>query len=90
VKSAFAKPRPCWTRRELVEATGLSYRSIQNLESRGLLVRVPVGINVACYTDTSVRALFGENSASKDTPTDACAGTLTPPLARDPTNRKQN
>ena len=56
------KPRLCWTRRELVAATGLSYRSIQNLEARGLLRRCLVGLNVACYTDASVRALFAEKT----------------------------
>jgi len=90
VKDAFAKPRLCWTRRELVQATGLSYRSIQNLEARGLLRRCLVGVNVACYTDASVRALFGDKPASDETATDARAGTLTPPLARCPANQKQN
>ena len=56
------RPRLCWTRHDLVEATGLSYRTIQNLELRGLLVRVLVGVNVACYTDASVRSLFGANT----------------------------
>jgi len=65
VKDALAKPRLCWTRRELVAATGLSYRSIQNLESRGLLRRCLLGINVACYTDASVHALFGEKTATE-------------------------
>jgi hypothetical protein len=63
MKDGFAKPRLCWTRRDLVAATGLSYRSIQNLEARGLLRRCVVGVNVACYTDASVRALFGEQTA---------------------------
>jgi len=54
------KPRLCWTRRELVEATGLCYRTIVNLETRGLLQRLPLGVNVACYTHDSVRALFGD------------------------------
>jgi len=52
--------RLVWTRHELVKATGLSYKTIVNLEQRGLLRRVPVGINVAVYSDSSVRALFGE------------------------------
>jgi hypothetical protein len=62
MKNAFEKPRLVWTRRDLVQATGLSYRSIQNLEARGLLQRCLVGVNVACYTDASVRALFGEKT----------------------------
>jgi len=65
MRNAFEKPRLCWTRRELVAATGLSYRSIQNLESRGLLRRCLLGINVACYTDASVHALFGEKTATE-------------------------
>ena len=63
MRKAFEKPRLCWTRRDLVTATGLSYRSIQNLEARGLLRRCLVGVNVACYTDASVQALFGEQTA---------------------------
>jgi hypothetical protein len=66
METSPSKPRLCWTRRELVEATGLSYRSIQNLEARGLLRRCLVGVNVACYTDTSVRALFGEKTAPEE------------------------
>lgn len=62
------KARLCWTRRELVEATGLSYRTIVNLETRGLLVRVTVGVNVACYTDASVCELFGARAAQKEHP----------------------
>jgi phage terminase Nu1 subunit (DNA packaging protein) len=57
--------RLCWTRRQLVEATGLSYRSIQNLESRGLLLRVAVGLNVAVYSDASVQALFADKAVSE-------------------------
>jgi len=55
---ASDKTRLCWTRHELVQATGLSYRTIVNLEARGLLERCVLGINVACYTERSVRALF--------------------------------
>jgi len=55
--------RLCWTRRELVRATGLSYRTIVNLEARGLLQRVALGINVVLYTDESVRALLGASVA---------------------------
>ena len=58
-KSASINPRLCWTRGDLVHATGLSYRTIQNLEARGLLRRCALGIKVACYTPASVRALFG-------------------------------
>ena len=65
MKDSFKNTRLCWTRRELVAATGLSYRSIQNLESRGLLRRCLVGVNVACYTDASVHALFGEKTATE-------------------------
>lgn len=50
--------RLCWTRRELARATGLSYRTIVNLEARGLLTRVALGINLVLYTDESVRALL--------------------------------
>ena len=56
---ADQQPRLCWTRHDLVKATGLSYKTLVNLEQRGLLRRVPVGINVAVYSDSSVRALFG-------------------------------
>jgi hypothetical protein len=63
VNRTIEKNRLCWTRRDLVRATGLSPRSIRNLEQRGLLVRVPVGLNVACYSDASVRALFAEKAA---------------------------
>jgi len=59
VKDLFEQPRLCWTRRQLIAASGLSYRTIVNLETRGLLRRCLVGVNVACYTDASVRALFG-------------------------------
>ena len=62
------KARLCWTRRELVEATGLSYRTIVNLETRGLLVRVPLGVNVAIYTAESVCELFGTRAAQKEQP----------------------
>jgi hypothetical protein len=55
--------RLCWTRQALVNATGLSYRTIINLEKRGLLARCLVGVNVACYSDASVRALFGDPAA---------------------------
>ena len=60
--------RLCWTRRELVEATGLCYRTIINLETRGLLHRCMIGVNVACYPDTSVRALFGAKAGQKEPP----------------------
>ena len=65
MRNAFEKPRLCWTRHDLVAATGLSYRTICNLERRGLLRRCLVGVNVACYTDASVRALFGEKTATE-------------------------
>ena len=65
MKDAFEKPRLCWTRRQLVAATGLSYRTIVNLETRGLLQRCLVGINVACYSDASVRTLFGADTAPR-------------------------
>jgi hypothetical protein len=58
-------PRLCWTRHELVQATGLSYKTLVNLEQRGLLRRVPVGINVAVYSNASVRALFGDPAGSQ-------------------------
>ena len=66
---AVKNARLCWTRRDLVRATGLSQRTIRNLEQRGLLVRVPIGIGLACYSDASVRALFGEKRpSSKEAP----------------------
>ena len=58
MKAESQRPRLCWTRQQLVEATGLSYRTLINLEKRGLLQRVMVGINVAVYSDASVQALF--------------------------------
>lgn len=57
------QPKLCWNRRELAQAASISYRTIVNLERRGLLKRVPAGINVALYSDASVRALFGEPTA---------------------------
>ncbi len=60
MNTSSSKPRLCWTRRDLVEATGLSYRSIQNLESRGLLRRCFTGLSVACYSAASVQALFAD------------------------------
>ena len=65
------KPRLCWTRRDLVHATGLSYRTMQNLEARGLLHRCALGVNVVCYTQASVRALFGAQ-ADDPAPASAC------------------
>ena len=66
MNASASKSRLCRTRRELVKATGLSYRSIQNLEARGLLRRCLVGLNVACYTDASVRALFADRTAPQN------------------------
>jgi hypothetical protein len=60
------RPRLCWTRQELVAATGLSYRTIRNLELRGLLRRCPVGVNVAVYSAESVTALF-QRGGQEDT-----------------------
>ena len=60
------KPRLCYTRQELVQMTNLSYKTIQNLEKRGLLERVLVGVNVACYSQASVRRLFGTQTAPKE------------------------
>ena len=54
-----------WTRQELVAATGIGYRTLVVLESRGLLQRAHVGICRALYTDESVRALFRDNPAAK-------------------------
>ena len=65
MKPALDTPRLCWTRNALVEATGLSYRTIVNLEQRGLLHRRLVGVNVAVYTDASVKTLFTGESAKK-------------------------
>jgi len=62
-------PRPgsrlklVWSRRELMAATGLCYRSLSNLEARGLLHRCQAGVNVALYTHASVLALFGDRAA---------------------------
>jgi DNA-binding XRE family transcriptional regulator len=66
MKSESQRPRLCWTRNQLVAATGLSYRTLINLEKRGLLQRIMVGINVACYTDASVQALFSNKSGKKE------------------------
>lgn len=69
-----------WSRRELMEATGLCYRSLANLEKRGLLRRVQAGVNVALYTHESVLILFGENGnppsalATDSPPTEPQAG----------------
>ncbi len=63
MRSTGHKQRLCWTRQELVQATGLSYRTIVNLETRGLLDRCVVGVNIACYTEASVRALLGGKAA---------------------------
>jgi hypothetical protein len=57
--SAQTAVKLCWTRRELARASGLSYRTIVNLEARGLLRRVALGVKVVLYTDESVRALLG-------------------------------
>ena len=65
--------RLCYTRNEVAAATGLSYRSIVNLEARGLLRRVAVGVNVACYSAASVWALFGDSTpdmTAQSSPTD--------------------
>jgi hypothetical protein len=43
---------------EVVEQSGLCCRTIQNLEERGLLERVNIGIDKALYSDKSVRACF--------------------------------
>jgi DNA-binding transcriptional MerR regulator len=58
MKRMLERCRLCFTRSELVRLTGLSYRTLQNLESRGLLKRLPAGVNVALYTAASVEALF--------------------------------
>ena len=76
-KSARINPRLCWTRGDLVQATGLSYRTIQNLEARGLLHRCAVGIKVACYTPASVCALFGPQT---DDPAPVSPAPRQPPL----------
>ncbi len=65
MKKSLDRPRLCWTRKELCAAVGLSYRSIQLPEARGLLRRVTVGVNVALYSDESVRELFGAEAATK-------------------------
>jgi len=65
-KDKLGHPRLCWTRHELAGATGLSYRTLINLEKRGLLHRCLVGVNVACYTDASVQALFAGDADSKE------------------------
>ena len=57
--------RLCWTRQALVEAPGLSDRTIVHLQQRGLLCRCRVGVNVACYTQGSVQALFGDPSTQE-------------------------
>jgi len=60
LRRPLGQARLCWTRHDLVQATGLCYRSLVNLENRGLLRRCCVGLNVACYTDASVRAVFSD------------------------------
>jgi hypothetical protein len=65
MKNKQIKIRLCWTRQQLVQATGLSYRTIRNLESRGLLHRCLVGVNIALYTDESVTNLFADKSKEK-------------------------
>ncbi len=54
--------RLVWPRSELQRATSLSRRTLQNLETRGLLKRVNAGIKIALYSDESVMALFGGQS----------------------------
>jgi|WetSurMetagenome_2_1015567.scaffolds.fasta_scaffold802902_2 DNA-binding XRE family transcriptional regulator len=66
MKSESQRPRLCWTRTQLLAATGLSYRTLINLEKRGLLQRIMIGINVACYSDASVQALFNRKSGKKE------------------------
>ncbi len=67
-------PRPgsrlklVWSRRELIAATGLCYRSLANLEARGLLRRVHAGVNVALYSHESVCQLFGDRTPQSASP----------------------
>jgi hypothetical protein len=95
-KITHDKARLCWTRRDLVEATGLSYRTIVNLEVRGLLRRVPVGVNVAVYSAASVGALFRDSlTTNQEAPMtksvsshtayqESCAGSVTPKISPSP------
>ncbi len=63
---ANTKPaRLGWTRKDLVLATGLCPRSIQNLEYRGLLQRIPIGLKTAVYSTASVEALFGQKQEAQ-------------------------
>ncbi len=64
---AIRKTRLCWSRRELVELTGLCAKTIINLEKRHLLHRVDAGVAVALYTADSVHRLFGGQSTPPGT-----------------------
>ncbi len=57
-KAAKHTERLSWTRGQIAEATGLCVRSVRNLEARGLLKRINCGLDVALYSDSSVKALF--------------------------------
>ena len=56
--------RLVWPRDQLCQATGLCYRTLQNLEKRGLLERVNTGLKAVLYSDSSVRRLFGSKEAA--------------------------
>jgi DNA-binding XRE family transcriptional regulator len=56
------RPRLVWTRRQVARASGLSYRSVVNLEKRRLLRRCYVGLNIALYSDASVKELFADRA----------------------------
>lgn len=62
MKAAVEQTRLCWTRRAVVKATGLSDRSVVNLEKRRLLRHCDVGLNIALYTNASVKELFADGA----------------------------
>ena len=58
-------PRLAWSRSAIVAACSVSYRTVQNLEARGLLKRLNCGLKNALYSDESVRNLFGPQATSQ-------------------------
>jgi hypothetical protein len=60
--------RLCFTRAEVVAMTGLAYKSICALEKRGILMRINTGLQVACYSASSVKKLFGEEEGQAEAP----------------------
>lgn len=73
--------RLIWSRKDLQMLTGLCRRSIFNLEKRGLLRRVEVGLNKALYSNESVVALLRGTAAPPFSPASPSADAVgtTPP-----------